>query len=62
MGKLGSRVFFQATLVLALLSFGCLFFVPRGTAEFFIVIICAIVNTLAVLIQLIVMLVKGKKK
>ena len=55
-------MFFRVTAALAVICFVCLFFIQRGTAEFFILIFTGIVNCVCVLISLIVMLTRGKKK
>ena len=62
MGQLAKRVFFHVTLALALMCFACLFFVKHGTAEYFFTLFAGIINCSAVLVQLIVMLVKGRKQ
>lgn len=61
MGELAKRVFFVLTLSLLIMCTVCVFIAERGTAEYFILLLAAIINCFAVLVQLIVKIVKGKK-
>lgn len=61
MGKIAEQVFFRVTMALALICFFCVFFVQRGTAEYFVLIMSGIVNCICVLACLIAALIKGGK-
>lgn len=59
--ELAKRIFFTLTMAMALMCFVCLFLVERGTAEYVVALLAGIINCCAVLVQLITLLLKGKK-